>query len=348
MSAENALILIVDDNKINLKVLGTILMQEGYEVAIAENGKDAIQEANTNTPNLILMDITMPVLDGFEATRQLKADKKTANIPVIFVTALNEESDETKGFKLGAVDYITKPVNRAIVLARVKTNLELNNRKLLLEKQVEKRTEELKLKNKELEETRLEIIQRLGKAAEFKDNETGNHILRMSKVSRIIAEGFGLNNTECDLILNASPMHDIGKIGIPDRVLLKPGKLDAKEWEIMQTHVNLGANILKGNNGILLKTAAEIALCHHEKWDGTGYPIGLKGEDIPLFARICAIADVFDALTSVRPYKDAWPVEKAVNLIKNEKGKHFQAELVDIFITRLPSIVEVSRSLSDG
>ncbi|MCD6396416.1 MAG: response regulator, partial [Spirochaetaceae bacterium] len=180
MSAENALILIVDDNKINLKVLGTILMQEGYEVAIAENGKDAIHEANTNTPNLILMDITMPVLDGFEATRQLKADKNTANIPVIFVTALNEESDETEGFKLGAVDYITKPVNRAIVLARVKTHLELNNRKLLLEKQVEKRTEELKLKNKELEETRLEIIRRLGKAAEFKDNETGNHILRMS------------------------------------------------------------------------------------------------------------------------------------------------------------------------
>ncbi|MCD6396365.1 MAG: HD domain-containing protein, partial [Spirochaetaceae bacterium] len=268
-------------------------------------------------------------------------------IPVIFVTALNEESDETEGFKLGAVDYITKPVNRAIVLARVKTHLELNNRKLLLEKQVEKRTEELKLKNKELEGTRLEIIRRLGKAAEFKDNETGNHILRMSKVSRIIAEGFGLNSTECDLILNASPMHDIGKIGIPDRVLLKPGKLNAKEWEIMQTHVNLGADILKGNNGSLLKTAVEIALCHHEKWDGTGYPIGLKGEDIPLFARICAIADVFDALTSVRPYKDAWPVEKAVDLIKSEKGKHFQAELVDIFISKLSKILEDTKLLRD-
>jgi len=280
--AENALILIVDDNKINLKVLGTILMQEGYEVSIAENGKDAIQEANTNTPNLILMDVTMPVLNGFEATRQLKADKNTANIPVIFVTALNEESDETEGFNLGAVDYITKPVNRAIVLARVKTHLELNNRKLLLEKQVDKRTEELKLKNIELEETRLEIIRRLGRAAEYKDNETGNHILRMSKVSSIIAEGFGLNSTECDLILNASPMHDIGEIGIPDKVLLKPGKLDTEEWKIMQTHVIQGVAILEGNDSELLKTAVEIAQTHHEKWDGSGYPKGLKGENIPI------------------------------------------------------------------
>ena len=347
MNTKTPLILIVDDNQQNLQVLGTLLMEENYEVSIAENGKEAIQEVETNRPDLILMDIMMPEMSGFEAVERLKKNAAAKDIPVIFVTAMSEDADEEKGFSLGAADYITKPVRGPIVKARVKAHLSLHNQKRLLEQEVQKRTKELHEKNSELEKTRLEIIHRLGRAAEYKDNETGNHILRMSKVSRIIAEGYGLDSAECDLILNASPMHDIGKIGIPDNVLLKPGKLDAEEWNIMKTHVNLGAAILGHHDSNLLKTSVEITLTHHEKWDGSGYPKGLKGESIPIYGRICAIADVFDALTSVRPYKKAWSVEKAIELLKSERGKHFQPELVDLFIEKLPEILDITKSHTD-
>ncbi len=347
MNNKNPLILIVDDNIKNLQVLGTLLMEENYEVSIAGNGKEAILEVMNNPPDLILMDVTMPVMNGFEAVKRLKENTATMDIPVLFITAMNEEADEEKGFLLGAEDYITKPVRAPIVKARVKLHLALNNQKRLLEQQVNKRTEELYKLNRELEDTRLEIIRRLGRASEYRDNETGNHIIRMSKVSRIIAVGSGLSDGECDLILNASPMHDIGKIGIPDNILLKPGKLNPEEWEIMKTHVTQGAEILQGHNSRLLKTAVEIALTHHEKWDGSGYPNGLKGGNIPLSGRISAVADVFDALTSVRPYKKAWSVEKAVELLKNERGRHFQPGLVDIFLSALPSILEISSQYLD-
>jgi len=347
MNTAPPLILIVDDNQQNLQVLGTLLMEENYEVSIAGNGKEAINEVKTNRPDLILMDIMMPVMDGFEAVKVLKGNENTKNIPVIFVTAMSEDADEEKGFTLGAADYINKPIRGSIVKARIKLHLALNNQKILLKQQVAKRTEELNKTNKELEETRHEIIRRLGRAAEYKDNETGNHILRMSKVSRIIAEAKGLSKDECEIILNASPMHDIGKIGIPDKILLKPGKLDPEEWEIMKTHVSQGVEILEGHDSELLKAAVSIAQTHHEKWDGSGYPNGLKEEEIPIYGRISAIADVFDALTSVRPYKKVWPVEKAVELLKSEKGKHFQPELVDIFITKLPKILEITKSLTD-
>ena len=206
MSTAPPLILIVDDNQQNLQVLGTLLMEENYEVSIAENGKEAINEVEINRPDLILMDIMMPVMDGFEAVKVLKGNEKTKNIPVIFVTAMSEDANEEKGFTLGAADYINKPIRGSIVKARVKLHLSLNNQKLLLEQQVAERTEELNKTNKELEETRHEIIRRLGRAAEYKDNETGNHILRMSKVSRIIAEAKGLSKHECEIILNRHKM----------------------------------------------------------------------------------------------------------------------------------------------
>lgn len=347
MNTTTPLILIVDDNQQNLQVLGTLLMEENYEISIAKNGKEAILEVESNRPDLILMDIMMPVMGGYEAVEKLKANENTKNIPIIFVTAMNEDADEEKGFTLGAADYITKPVRGPIVKARVKLHLSLNNQKRLLEQQVSERTAELHKTNRELEETRHEIIRRLGRAAEYKDNETGNHILRMSKVCNIIAEGLGLKESECKIILNASPMHDIGKIGIPDKILLKPGKLDSKEWEIMKTHVNQGVEILEGHDSNLLKAAVEIAWTHHEKWDGSGYPNGLIGEKIPVSGRISAIADVFDALTSVRPYKKAWPVEEAVELMKSEKGKHFQPELIDIFLSKLPEILDITNNFTD-
>jgi putative two-component system response regulator len=253
---------------------------------------------------------------------------------VIFVTALSEVADETQGFELGAVDYITKPVSAAVVKARVKTQLALYDQQRLLEQQVKARTQEL-------EETRFEIIRRLGRAAEYKDNETGLHVVRMSHYARLLAIRLGLPSTFCDLLYNAAPMHDIGKIGTPDAVLKKPGKLDAKEWAIMQQHAAIGAEIIGDHSDPLLQLARSIALTHHEKWDGSGYPNGLAGEAIPIEGRIIAVADVFDALTSQRPYKQAWTIEATMTLFDNQAGKHFDPKLVQEFKQILPQVLAI-------
>ena len=202
-------------------------------------------------------------------------------------------------------------------------------------------------RTKELHDTRLQVVRRLGRAAEYRDNETGLHIIRMSKVSMLLGKAAGMNEYDCDLLLNAAPMHDIGKIGIADHVLLKPGKFEPAEWKIMQTHSQIGADILSGDDSDLMKMAHQIALTHHEKWNGKGYPNGLAGEDIPLVGRLCALADVFDALTSVRPYKKAWSVEDSVDLIKQERGEHFDPQLVDYFIKLLPEIVTIKEKYAE-
>lgn len=296
--------------------------------------------AFSSSPDLILLDIMMPDMDGYEVCRSLKSDPRTKNIPVIFVTAKGEVEDETRGFELGAVDYITKPISPPIVRARVHAQLALYDQNRALEEKVNQRTAEL---NK----SRLEIVRRLGRAAEFKDNETGMHVMRMSYYSQIIAKAIGMDDKEVDLLLNAAPMHDIGKIGIPDNVLLKPGKLDAEEWYLMKKHPEFGANIIGEHESELLEMARTVALTHHEKWNGQGYPNGLSGEDIPLVGRIVAIADVFDALTTERPYKTAWTVEKAVNLIKEEAGQHFDPDLVPVFLDNLPAILEIKEKYAE-
>ncbi len=336
-----ATVLIVDDNSDNLDVLSGVL-RPFYKVKAAINGELALKVAGAkNKPDIILLDIMMPGMDGYEVCRRLKSDPSTANIPVVFVTAKSETKDEQTGFELGAVDYITKPISVPIVLARVSTQLALYNQQRELEVLVKQRTQEL-------EDTRLEIIQRLGCAAEYKDNETGLHVIRMSWYSRFLAEQIQANADWVELVYNAAPMHDIGKIAIPDRVLLKPGKLDQEEWRIMQTHVECGVEILGEHDSDLLTMAREIALYHHEKYDGSGYPNGVSGEDIPLSARIVAIADVFDALTSVRPYKAAWPLEKAVALLEEEAGKHFDPVLVPAFIECLPRVLEIKDKYMDS
>ena len=340
ISENKATVLIVDDNSDNLDVLSGVL-RPFYKVKAAINGELALKVVGAKKkPDIILLDIMMPAMDGYEVCRRLKSDPSTANIPVIFVTAKSETKDEQTGFELGAVDYITKPISVPIVLARVRTQLALYNQQRELEILVKQRTQEL-------EDTRLEIIQRLGCAAEYKDNETGLHVIRMSYYSRFLAEQLQANEEWVELLYNAAPMHDIGKIAIPDRVLLKPGKLDQEEWKIMQTHVNCGVEILGEHDSELLTMAREIALYHHEKYDGSGYPNGASGEDIPLSARIVAIADVFDALTSVRPYKAAWPVEKAVALLEEEAGKHFDPKLVPEFVKCLPRVLEIKDQYMD-
>lgn len=333
-------ILIVDDIAENLDVLNGIL-STNYRVRATINGEMALKIASSNNPpDLILMDIMMPGMDGYEVCRRLKSELKTKDIPVIFVTAKGEEEDESLGFKTGAVDYITKPVSPALVLARVNTHLSLYDQSRLLNQLVKDRTAEL-------ESTRTHIISCLGKAAEYKDNETGMHVIRMSYFSRLIALSYGVEDSVADLIFQATPMHDVGKIGIPDSILLKPGRLNKDERIIMEKHPEYGVHILGNNDSVLMKEAKIVSLTHHEKWNGTGYPRGLRGDDIPLIGRIAAIADVFDALTSKRPYKEAWSNERAVNYIKNESGLHFDPKLVKSFINILPEIISIQKKFGD-
>ena len=339
-AANQATVLVVDDVPENIDVLAGILRPE-YKVKVSLNGDKALAIAKSApAPDLILLDIMMPGIDGYEVCRRLKADLTTRKIPVIFVTAKGEVRDETLGFEVGGVDYITKPVSPPIVQARVRTHLALYDQARALAGLVRKRTDALN-------ETRLQVIRRLGRAAEFKDNETGLHVIRMSHYSRLLGLAAGLDEEAAEVLFSAAPMHDIGKIGIPDRILQKPGKLDADEWEVMKQHAEIGARIIGNHDSILLETARVIALTHHEKWNGRGYPEGLKGEDIPLVGRIVAIADVFDALTSERPYKRAWSVDESVNLLESESGEHFDPALVPKFLEVLPKVLEIKERYAE-
>ena len=334
-------ILLVDDVADNIDILNAILSPH-YRTRVALNGEKALRIAGSaNPPDLILLDIMMPGLSGYDVCQQLKANPDTRDIPVIFVTAMSEVEDEKRGLELGAVDYITKPVSPPIVLARVRTHLALYDQNRELARQVRERTAELF-------NTRQQIIRRLGRAAEFRDNETGNHIIRMSHFCRLIGAAAGLGEKSVEILYNASPMHDVGKIGIPDHILLKQGKLDDEEWAIMRRHPEIGAEIIGQHSDELLQTAWMIALCHHEKWDGSGYPSGLKGEQIPLMARIAALADVFDALTTVRPYKRAWSVEEAVSFIESQAGSHFDPALIEPFKRVLPDMLRIREEFSDS
>lgn len=327
-------ILVVDDIPENIAILIDILSAD-YKVKVTTQGKTALKISKSNDPpHLILLDIIMPEMDGYEVCRRLKADISTKKIPVIFVTSRNEEVDQAKGFEIGAVDYITKPVSPPIVKARIKTHLALYDQNQALEDLVHKRTIELR-------ETRLAVIQRLGIASEYKDEETGNHIIRMSHYSKIIAKELNLSDEEVELISQAAPMHDVGKIGIPDYILLKPGSLDVKEWEIMKTHTTIGAQIIGDHPSELIRTAKMIALTHHEHWDGSGYPRGLKEEEIPILVRIVTLADVFDSLICERPYKRAYSVEEALEQIKTDTGKLFDPQIVAVFFKSLPKILEI-------
>jgi len=326
-------ILIVDDVKENIDVLNGILKDE-YRLKAAINGELALKIAKNFKPDLILLDVMMPGMDGYEVCTILKENLLTKNIPVIFVTAKDDDVDEAKGFEVGAVDYISKPVNSLVVKARVKTHLALSNQRKELARLVDERT-------KELHDTRLEIINILGRASEFKDNETGLHVIRVAEYCYTSAIVLGLDEQEAQLIRHASPMHDVGKIGVPDSVIKKPGKLDPEEWEMMKEHAEIGFEILGTQETELLKTARMVAVEHHEKVNGKGYPNNMKGDEISIQAKIVALCDVFDALTSKRPYKEPWPFEKAVALIKEEKGQQFDNDVVDAFISALDEIEKI-------
>jgi putative two-component system response regulator len=338
---EKPTILVVDDTPENIEILAGTLKSD-YKIKVANNGKTALKIAQKMPmPDLILLDVMMPEMDGYEVCERLKSQPNTAQIPVIFVTAKISPEDEIHGLQVGAVDYITKPINPKIALQRVATHLALNDVKRGLYEKVKEQTYQIN-------RTKVQIVQSLGRAAEYKDNETGMHVLRMASYCYMLAIASGMSEEDADVLKEAAPMHDVGKIGIPDAVLLKNGKLDDEEWAIMRKHVEMGGDILGDTSeSELLSMAKVVALTHHEKFDGSGYPNGLVGEDIPLIGRIAAIADVFDALTSERPYKKAWSTDDAFELISNEKGKHFDPMLAQLFLDNREKVLEIKARLAD-
>ncbi|MFC1857464.1 HD-GYP domain-containing protein [Thermodesulfobacteriota bacterium] len=339
-------VLVVDDEPNNLQLLGQIL-QEQYLLSFATDGAKALDAAWKVKPDIILLDIMMPEMDGYETCRRLKADPETSKIPIIFVTAMGEMEDERRGFEVGGVDYISKPVSAPIVLARVRTHLALYDQNRQLEEIVQQRTKQLRQAFEKLETYSLDSIHRLTRASEYKDEDTGAHIQRMSHYSAKVARQIGLDENVTKAILYGAPMHDVGKIGIPDRILLKPGKLDADEWEIMRQHTTFGGKILEGSKAGYLKLGEVIALTHHEKWDGSGYPKGLKGKEIPKVGQIVAITDVFDALTTKRPYKEPFSLEKSYTIIRESSGSHFNPDVVDAFFAVEGEILEIREKYKD-
>jgi putative two-component system response regulator len=338
---KQANILVVDHQKLNLVMVKKLLARDEYHnVQTTDDPFSVVSFCTEEEIDLIILDIKMPRLDGFGVINSLQEEMKAEDIPpILIVTDVAEQRFRREALNYGARDYVVRPFDVRELLARVQKDI--------LEQKVEERTRELRKAHDELHESRIEVVWRLGRAAEYRDNETGLHIIRMSQIAAVLARAYGMDEEPADLLLVASPMHDIGKLGIPDNILLKPGKLDAEEWEIMKTHAQIGADILSGGGSSLMIMAHDIALTHHEKWDGSGYPKGLKGEDIPLVGRISAIADVFDALTSERPYKKAWSVEKALELIDSESGKHFEPKLVELLHKKLPKILSIKEKYAE-
>lgn len=348
-------IMVVDDEILNRKLIEAMLKPQGYQVVLAVDGEDCLAKVEADPPDLILIDIMMPTLNGFEVIARLKSKKNLAYIPIVMVTALQDVSDRVKALEIGADDFLTKPVDRMELRARVSSLLKVKsyndhmaNYRQELEREVAKQTMELKNAGEaiaeahsKLREASLETIFRLARATEYKDEDTGNHIIRMSRISAFIAGRMGFNSTVVERILYASPMHDIGKIGIPDRILTKSGSLDEEEWALMRQHTVFGGQILENSKIGFLRLGEVIALTHHEKWDGSGYPKGLKGKEIPLASRIVAIADVFDALMSKRPYKQPLPIEETIEIIKAGEGKHFDPEVLRVFMAALPEIIKL-------
>lgn len=338
----SAHILIVDDEPANLKLLEKMLNRHGYEnLTLIEDPRQVMQAYESNQPDIVLLDLNMPHLDGFAVLDLLKQKSGRALPPVLVLTAQHGYEHRLRALENGARDYLTKPFDRAELLARVRNLIEAQLFQTYMRGQNEVLEQMVRERTRALRHTRLQIVRRLGRAAEFRDNETGFHILRMSHTAALLARALGWDDEQCELLLHASPMHDVGKIGVPDRILLKPGKLDPEEWEIMKSHVTIGAHILDGDDSALLTLAREIALSHHEKWDGTGYPHGLVGAAIPQSCRIVALADVFDALTSERPYKRAWTVEASLEYIHEQSGQHFDPEVVGHFMQLLPQILAI-------
>ncbi len=359
---DRPILLIVDDSPDNLTLMSEVL-KEYYRVKVANNGGRALKIALSRpAPDLILLDVVMPDIDGYEVCRQLKADPRSREIPVLFLTGRGSADDEALGLSLGAVDYISKPANPAIVLARVKTHLELKMARDFLQDQNSFLEAEVRRRTQEVNTVQEVTIQALASLAETRDLDTGNHIRRTKHYVRALANKlrkhprfahFLDNDETIDILYKSAPLHDIGKVGIPDRILLKPGRYEPEEFEIMKGHSNLGYQALRqaerelGQELPFLRHAKDIVLYHHEKWDGGGYPKGLAGDDIPISARLMAVADVYDALISRRVYKEGMPHQRAVKILLEGRGQHFDSDILDAFLDIQGEFQEIAKRYAD-
>lgn len=348
-AARQQRILLVDDEPVNLRLLVAMLQQEGYRDLVPVQDPELLLARYAEAPcDLIVLDLNMPRVDGFEAMSRLRALGDPLLPPILVLTAQRSREHLLRSLAAGARDFVSKPFDRPELLMRVRNLLDahlahrmVHQRRQVLEEMVHQRT-------RELQDSRLMLLQKLGKAAEFRDEETGNHILRMSHTAALLARGLGWSDAQAELLLNAAPMHDIGKIGVPDSVLLKPGRLEPHEWELMKRHAEIGARMLEGGGCELTEMARTVAWTHHEKWDGSGYPRGLAGDTIPQAGRICAVADVFDALLSARPYKRPWTFDDAVAYVQRAAGSHLDPAVVDCFLRHLPQVAAIRARYPDG
>ena len=341
-------VLIVDDTEINLILFAALVKKLGdCESHSFSDSRAGLAWVQQYVPDLVIVDYMMPEMDGLEFIRLLREIPGREAIPVLMITANDQKQIRYRALDIGANDFLTKPVDKVEFLARAKNMLTLNDARKKLADQAAWLAEEVRKATHEVVERERETVIRLSRAAEFRDPETGAHILRMAHFSQIIARGMGLSESDQYLLLEAAPMHDIGKVGIADKILLKPGRLEPEEFEIMKRHATIGYELLQGSSSRVLQTGAEIARGHHEKFDGSGYPQGLKGEDIPIFSRIVAVADVFDALTSERPYKKAWDVEAAVDFLKAGSGSHFDPACVTAFLNAWDDVQQVRARYSE-
>lgn len=340
-------ILIVDDTLENLQLLTSILKEEGYKVRPASSSTIALQAVAKKIPDLILLDIQMPEMNGYQVCEELKRHPATRDIPIIFISALCDVNDKVKAFNVGGLDYINKPFQFEEVKARVSTHLKLKAYQNEMEQKVAEGIEKINGLNQEIIETQRELIFTMGEICETRSKETGKHVKRVAEYSYLLAILSNCDEEEAQMIHQASPMHDIGKVAIADAILHKEGSLTLDEWETMKTHTTVGYTMLSVSHRPLLRMAATIALEHHEKWDGSGYPNGLAGEQISLTGRVSAIADVFDALGSVRCYKEAWELPAILDFLKQGRGTSFDPNLIDLFFEHLDKFLEIRDKFSE-
>ena len=344
-----ATVLVIDDQATSRQILAQIVrsIDEFLEIKSFDSAQPALDWLADKSADLILTDYKMPGMNGIEFLQQVRTMPQAHNVPVVMITSHEQTEIRYQALELGATDFINKPIDHAECRARFRNLLQLQRQRLIIEDRANWLEEQVRIATHAIRVREHETLLRLAKAGEYRDEETGNHVIRMARFARIIAETLGLDEIECESIELSAPMHDIGKIGIPDQILLKPGKLTVEEFEVIKQHTIIGYEILRDSPSKYLKMGAEIALGHHEKYDGSGYPQGLGGEDIPLTARIVAVADVFDALTSRRCYKPAWRDQDVLSLIVSESGKHFDPKCIDAFLSQIDRVRETRASLSD-
>lgn len=341
-------ILVIDDVALNLKLMEHLIRRlPDCSSVLFDSSAEALDWSAANDPDLVIVDYMMPTPDGLEFAARFRELPGKAETPILMVTANTEPEIRYQALEAGINDFLNKPIDRTELLSRARNMLRLRDAQKQLQGRAAWLESEVRAATAEIAARELETIVRLARAAEFRDPETGAHIQRMAHFSQLVGRRIGLSERQQEILLLAAPLHDVGKLGTPDRILLKPGKLTPEEWEVMKQHASIGHEILRESASPVIQAGAEIAWSHHEKFDGTGYPRGLSGEDIPLFGRIVAIADVFDALTSIRPYKRPWSVDEASAYMREQSGRHFDPALIDTFFEVLPDVIDVMARFRD-